>query len=74
MAQKYFTAWTIHTQTFAGAFQQALTDNQIGAADIVFRGPSGDALVVTEDDLVLDDEYADYTEDGIIEDYLTDED
>ncbi len=72
MTQKYFSAWTIHTQTFAGAFQQALTNNQIGAADTVYRGPSGDALVVTDDDCLLDEEYADYTEDGVVEDYLTD--
>ena len=73
MAQKYFSAWTIHTETYAGAFQQALTDNQIDASDIVWRGPSGDAMVTSADDYLLDEEYAEYTEDGIVEDYLSEE-
>jgi len=71
MAQTYFSAWTIYTKTFAGAFQEALTANQIDASDIVWRGPSGDAMVTSEDDYLLDEEYADYVEDGIVEDYLT---
>ena len=73
MTEKYFTAWTIHAHGFAGAFQQALTDNQIGASWNVYRGPSGDA-VVAENIAELDEEYADYIEDGIVEDYLNDED
>jgi len=72
MTQKYFSSWTIHTETFAGAFQDALTNNQIDAADAVWRGPSGDAVVC--DGVPLDEEYADYIEDGIVEDYLIDED
>ena len=67
---KYFDSWTIHTQTFAGAFQQALTDNQIGASWGVYRGPSGDA-VVAENIAELGEVYADYVEDGIVEDYLS---
>ena len=70
---KYFNSWTIHTQTFSGAFQDALTNNQIGASWSVFRGPSGDA-VVAENIAELDEDYADYVESGIVEDYLHDED
>ena len=72
MTQVYFSDWTIHTQTFAVAFQQALTDNRIGADWSVWRGPSGDALAT--DEHPDDEEYADYIEDGIVEDYLHDED
>ena len=68
MRNRYFTAWDIYTQTFAGAFQQALTNNQIDASNTVYRGPSGDAVVIEDDE--LDEEYADYVEDGIVEDYL----
>ena len=70
MTVKYFSAWTIHTKTFAGAFQEALTNNQIDASWTVWRGPSGDAVV--SDEFLMDDEYADYTEDGVVEHYLTD--
>ena len=70
---KYFDSWTIYTQTFAGAFQDALTNNQIGSSWGVYRGPSGDA-VVAENIAELDEDYADYVEDGIVEDYLADED
>jgi hypothetical protein len=72
MTQKYFTGWTIYTQTCSGAFQQALTDNQIDAGWAVWRGPSGDALVT--DEFPDDEEYADYIESGNVEDYLHDED
>lgn len=70
MSQEYFSAWTIHTETFAGAFQRALTANRIDASDTVWRGPSGDAMVTSSDDSVLDEDYGDYTEDGIVENYL----
>ena len=69
MTQKYFTAWTIHVETPANAFQDALTNNQIDSSWGVYRGPSGD-IVVAENIGELDDEYADYIEDGIVEDYL----
>lgn len=69
--QKYFSAWAIHTQTFAGAFQAALTGNQIDASWGVYRGPSGDA-VVAENIAELGEDYANYTEDGVVEDYLSD--
>jgi len=68
---KYFSSWTIHTMGFAGAFQEALTNNQIGSDWTVWRGSSGDA-VVTEGDFLLDDDYADDIKDGIVSDYLND--
>ncbi len=77
MAVKYFSSWEIYTKTFAGAFQEALTNNQFGAAATVWRGPSGDAVVSDEGWIGegwINDEYADYIEDGIVEDYLSDED
>jgi len=70
MTQKHFTSWTIHVETLAGAFQKALTDNQIDASWGVYRGPSGDA-VVADNIAELDEDYADYVEDGIVEDYLS---
>lgn len=65
----YISAWTIHTSSLRRQLAEALEKGDIRADDIVWAGPSGDAVIAaTPAD--LDEEYAEYTDDGLVSEYI----
>ena len=64
---KYFSAWEIYTQGLRQLVEKAFQDNEVQSRDIVWRGPSGDAVIADD---VVDTDYIDYTDEGMVEEYL----
>lgn len=65
----YISAWGIHTGSLRSILAKAVEDGEINATDIVWRGPSGDAIVAS-DPASLEEEYAEYVDSGQVEEYL----
>ena len=65
----YISAWDAHKDGMRNSLQAAVKRGEIDQNDIVWRGPSGDA-VVTSDPASLNEEYADYTDSGQVSEYL----
>jgi len=72
MPMKYISAWEIFRHNFSQILHEALTAGLIEYNDVIWRGPSGDA-VVASDPAALND-YADYTDAGTVAEYLMDTD
>ena len=66
---KYFSSWEIHTTGISTLIESALAAREIKESDIVWRGPSGDAIVAS-DPAELGEEYAEYTDAGQVDKYL----
>jgi hypothetical protein len=65
----YISAWTIFTRSLRTEIAKALDQGAIKADDIVWGGPSGDAIIAaTPAD--LDEEYIEYTDHGLVSEYL----
>lgn len=65
----YISDWAIHTKGIREILAEAVKSDKIQASDIVWRGPSGDA-VVASDPASLDEQYGDYTDSGQVSEYL----
>jgi len=68
---KYISAWTIHTGSLRSEIASALEQGEVAASDIVWRGPSGDAIIAASP-ADLDEEYTEYTDSGMVSEYLDD--
>ena len=66
----YISDWKIYTDGIRSAIKEALEAGKIQADDTVWQGPSGDA-VVAADAAELDEEYGDYTDSGLVSEYLS---
>lgn len=65
----YISAWTIYTSSLRQEIAKALNQGDIKTDDIVWSGPSGDVIVAaTAAD--LDEEYAEYTDSGLVSEYI----
>lgn len=65
----YISAWETFTKGLRSALAEATGAGKIGPEDIVWRGPSGDA-VVAADPASLPEEYSEYVDSGQVEEYL----
>ena len=65
----YISSWEIHTGSLRKCVAQAVKDGKAATNDIVWTGPSGDAIVAATA-AHLNEEYADYTDAGLVEEYL----
>lgn len=68
----YISSWEIHTNGLASKIQEMLDRGEISENDIVWRGPGGD-VVIANNPAELDEEYAEYTDEGTVDEYLHDE-
>ena len=66
---KYVSAWEAYTTPIGVTLEAALDAGEIEANDIVWRGPSGD-YVVAATSADLDEEYAEYTDSGLVSEYV----
>jgi len=68
---KYISAWEIHTSTLRKRVEEAVKSGEARPNDIVWVGPSGDAVTAaTAAD--LEEEYAEYVDKGLVQEYLDD--
>jgi hypothetical protein len=73
----YISAWEIYTGSLRNILKSAVGREEIKSSDIVWRGPSGDAVVTGDAaDLSQDDDdapdYSDYVDSGQVNEYLND--
>jgi len=66
---KHIEAWAIHKYGIRRCLADALSEDHITEAAIVWRGPAGDCIV--SDSLPNDPVYAPYWADGAVEEYTT---
>jgi hypothetical protein len=69
MTTHYISSWKIYTSSIGQAVQEAVKAEKVKPTDIVWTGPSGDAII-SESAADLDEEYADYTDSGLVSEYL----
>jgi len=69
MNPKYISSWTAHTSGIRSELDSGLAAGEIKTSDIVWAGPSGD-YVIASDPAELDEDYADYTDAGTVDEYL----
>lgn len=62
-------AWSIYTTSIIDRIEKALESGHIKATDIVWQGPSGDAVVAATA-AELDEEYAEYVDRGQVSEYI----
>ena len=68
---KYISAWTIWTSTLRAELAKAVANSEIQTNDIVWSGPSGDAVIAASPYEIEDkEEYAEYTDSGLVSEYL----
>lgn len=65
----YLSAWSISTKGLRNLLAEALENGLIDAADVVWFGPSGDAVVAASP-ADLAENYMEYTDQGQVEDHL----
>ena len=66
---KYISSWKIFTATLRQRVQEAFEQGEASPDDIVWAGPSGDAVIAaTAAD--LGEEYGEYTNAGQVAEYL----
>lgn len=65
----YISAWEIHTRNLRNIIAKAVEARTIEESDIVWRGPSGDAVVAASP-ADLDEDYLDYVDSGSVEEYI----
>jgi len=65
---KHIEAWAIHKYGIRRCLADALSEDHITEAAIVWRSPAGDCIV--SDSLPNDPEYAEYSESGTVADYI----
>lgn len=65
----YISDWTIHTMGLRAVIEQQLAARNCTPDDIVWRGPSGDAVIASSP-AALSEEYAEYTDAGQVSEYL----
>jgi hypothetical protein len=65
----YISAWKIHKEGIRNILDRAVDDGKVSKGNIVWYGPSGD-VVVANDPASLDEQYADYTNEGLVSKYL----
>ncbi len=61
--------WTVFQGKLDDAVLIALAAGTINKSDIMWRGPSGDYMIAS-DSAELDEEYADYIDAGMVDEYL----
>jgi len=67
----YISSWTIDTEGLSATLAEALSKGKIKSDDVVWAGPSGDAVIAaTAADLDDEEEYADYIDNGLVKEYL----
>lgn len=64
----YISAWEIQKRHIGLILSDAVGEDKIQDTDIVWTGPSGDA-VIASDPAELDEQYADYTDAGQVDEY-----
>ncbi len=65
----YISGWEIHTGSLGQSVAQAVELGKVELTDTVWVGPGGDAVIAnTAAD--LDEEYADYSDGGLVEEYV----
>ena len=65
----YISAWAVYTKGLAAKVQQLFHSNYVNRDDVVWVGPSGDAIICA-DAGGLGEEYGDYMDGGLVEEYL----
>jgi len=70
---KYIGSWEISTGSLCNILAQAVDAGEIEPTDIVWSGPSGDA-VVAKSAYDVEEEYGEYVDGGQVSEYLTDAD
>ena len=65
----YISAWKIHTDGLVIVLRDAVEAGRVSENDIVWCGPSGDAVIASSPASLAED-YADYVDSGTIREYI----
>jgi len=65
----YIGDWEIYQSNITEIVRAAFEHGECEPKDVVWRGPSGDAIIAS-DPAELDEEYAEYTDAGTVDEYL----
>jgi hypothetical protein len=66
----FFTSWQIHTDGLRQLVTKALEDSEVAENDVVWCGPDGSAVVAASPADLEDTEYAEYTDSGMVAEYI----
>lgn len=67
---KHIGSWEIDTGSLAEILRQALDAGEIGADDIIWGGPSGDAVIAPTPFEIEGTDYDEYLDEGTVAEYL----
>ena len=66
---RYISSWEIYTTSLKLRLQDRLDAGKVAPTDTIWYGPSGDAIVLPN--VPDDDEYLEYTDQGTVQDILS---